>query len=80
MGYPDAACSMLILTPEQQAEFMHDRPVVFSPAAGAWGRQESTLIALAKATSAILRPAIAAAHQNALASLASKKKPHRKLQ
>jgi len=72
MGYPDQTRAMLILTPEQQAEFMHDFPEVFFPAPGAWGRQGSTVIALPKATKAVLQPAIAAAHQKALAALAAK--------
>jgi hypothetical protein len=33
MGYPDATHAMVRLTPEQQAEFMHDHPEVFSPCA-----------------------------------------------
>ena len=50
LGYPDETRAMVILTPEQQAEFLHDYPEVFAPAAGAWGRDGSTTIALPKAT------------------------------
>jgi YjbR len=77
LGYPDHTRAMVILTPEQQAEFIHDYPEVFAPCAGAWGRNGSTSIALPKATKAIMQPAVQAAWQNALAaaSAAKKKKP-----
>ena len=39
---------MVQLTPEQQAEFMHDHPQVFSPAAGKWGQKGSTIVNLSK--------------------------------
>ncbi len=58
LGYPDETRAMVILTPEQQAEFLHDSPEVFSPAAGAWGRNGSTTICLPKAKKAILQPAV----------------------
>lgn len=74
LGYPDATWAMVILTPEQQAEFMHDFPEVYSPAAGAWGRNGSTSISLPKAKKVILQPAVEAAWQNAIASAAAKKK------
>jgi|SRR5664279_3098126 len=79
LGYPDETCAMVILTPEQQAELLHDHPEVFAPAAGAWGHNGSTTIALPKVTKAILQPAIQAARQKALAatSAAKKKKPSR---
>jgi hypothetical protein len=79
LGYPDETRAMVILTPEQQAEFIHDYPEVFAPAAGAWGRNGSTTICLPKATKAILQPAVQGAWQKALvaASAAKKKKPVR---
>lgn len=76
MGYPDALHAMVKLTPEQQAEFLHDYPDLFSPAAGAWGRQGSTVISLPRAKKSILQPAVQAAWQNAVtAATATKKKP-----
>src|SRR3954467_12464138 len=39
----------LMLTPEVQAEFLADRPDVFLPVAGGWGRMGATHIRLAKA-------------------------------
>jgi hypothetical protein len=66
LGYPDTSRGMVQLTPEQQAEFMHDHPLVFLPAAGAWGRGGSTLVELRKATKAVLQTAIEAAYKNAV--------------
>jgi len=48
LGSPDAAWGMVKLPLDEQqklVEAMHD---AFSPAAGAWGRQGSTLVRLAK--------------------------------
>lgn len=80
IGYPDPSHAMVKLTPEQQADFMHDFPEVFSPAAGAWGRQGSTVISLPQAKKAILQPAVQAAWQNAVTAAAKpkKKKPTRR--
>jgi YjbR len=74
MGYPDPTHAMVKLTTEQQAEFIHDCPDVFSPAAGAWGRQGSTVISLPQAKGAILQPAVQAAWQNAITAAAASKK------
>jgi predicted DNA-binding protein (MmcQ/YjbR family) len=66
LGYPDDTRGMVQLTPEQQTEFMHDHPLVFSPAAGAWGRKGSTIVCLPKATKPILKTAVEAAYKNAV--------------
>ncbi len=66
LGYPDQTRGMVQLTPEQQAELMHDHPLVFSPAAGAWGRNGSTIVHLPKATKAVLQTAVAAAYKKAV--------------
>src|SRR3984957_13733568 len=39
----------LMLTPEQQAEFVAEQPEVFVPIAGGWGRMGATHIRLAAA-------------------------------
>jgi hypothetical protein len=65
MGYPDEKHAMVKLTPEQQAELIHDHPEVFSPCAGKWGEQGATSINLKKAKKAIIQRAIEAARQNA---------------
>ena len=74
LGYPDQTRGMVQLTPEQQAEFINDHPLVFSPAAGAWGRNGSTIVDLPKATRAVLQVAVEAAHKNAVAK-SSKRAP-----
>jgi YjbR protein len=74
MGYPDETRAMVKLTPEQQAEFLNDFPEVFSPASGAWGRQGSTVICLAKAKKAVMQPAVQAAWQNAVAATGAPRK------
>jgi hypothetical protein len=63
---------MVQLTPEQQSEFMHDHPQVFSPAAGKWGQNGSTIVNLPKATKAVLTTAVEAAWKNAITKSAKK--------
>jgi hypothetical protein len=48
----------LMLTPEQQAAFIEERPDVFVPIAGGWGRMGMTHIRLAKATEEVLAGAL----------------------
>jgi len=74
LGYPDASRAMVKLTPEQQAEFVHDYPEVFSPVNGAWGRQGCTSVLLPKARKVEMQRAIEAARQNAEAAIASRKR------
>jgi hypothetical protein len=70
LAHPDDTRGMVQLTPEQQAEFMHDHPLVFSPAAGKWGQNGSTLVYLPKATKAVAEPAARAAWNNAMSKSA----------
>jgi YjbR len=51
----------LMLTPEQQAEFVQEMPDVFLPIKGGWGRMGSTHIRLAQATEDVLAGALRAA-------------------
>jgi hypothetical protein len=51
----------LMLTPDQQAEFVAEAPDVFLPVAGGWGRMGATHIRLAKATEDVLAGALQAA-------------------
>ncbi len=44
----------LMLTPEQQAEFVRELPEVFLPVHGGWGRMGATHIRLAKASEDVL--------------------------
>lgn len=77
LGYPNDTRAMIKLTPEQQADFVHDYPAVFAPASGAWGRQGSTSVCLPKGRKAELSGAVEAAWRNALAAppTRSKRKP-----
>jgi hypothetical protein len=75
LGYPDQTRGMVRLTPEQQAEFMHDQPQVFSPAAGKWGLNGSTIVNLPKATKTVLKTAVEAAWKNAIGKAAKKARP-----
>lgn len=51
----------LMLTPEQQAAFVEERPDLFVPIKGGWGRMGSTHIVLAKADEDSLTGALATA-------------------
>ena len=48
----------LMLTPEQQAEFVRELPEVFLPIHGGWGRMGATHIRLAKAHEDVLAGAL----------------------
>lgn len=48
----------LMLTPEIQAGFLEDRPDVFLPIAGGWGRMGMTHIRLAEATEDVMEGAL----------------------
>ena len=51
----------LMITPEMQAAFVEDRPEVFLPIAGGWGRMGMTHIVLAKADKDVLTGALRSA-------------------
>ncbi len=53
----------LMLTPEQQADFVREMPELFLPVHGGWGRMGATHIRLAKATEDVLTGALRAAWQ-----------------
>jgi len=72
LSHPDDTRGMVHLTPEQQAEFMHDHPQVFSPAAGKWGENGSTVVNLAKGTKETLKLAVEAAWRRGLKEAAKK--------
>lgn len=54
----DETRGMASLTPDEQFEFMKRAPEVFVPAAGAWGRQGSTMIVLANADEEMVGEAV----------------------
>jgi hypothetical protein len=47
LGSPDKLWGMVKITPEQQQTYLQNEPEVFTPAAGAWGRNGCTLVRLA---------------------------------
>ena len=51
----------LMLTPEQQAEFVRELPKVFLPVVGGWGKTGATHIRLAQANEGVLAGALRAA-------------------
>jgi len=57
----DQGYGNLMLTPEQQAEFVRELPEVFLPIHGGWGRMGMTHIRLAKASEDVLVGALRAA-------------------
>ncbi|HEY2711896.1 MAG TPA: MmcQ/YjbR family DNA-binding protein [Chthoniobacterales bacterium] len=56
LGYPDELHGMVKLTPKQQAEVMAAAPGAFYPAAGAWGRNGSTVVLLSQVIPRELEP------------------------
>jgi len=65
LAYPDKSWGMVKLTPEQQAEFVHDEPEIFVPVKGGWGRKGATSVCLKAAKKNAVRLALAAAWRNA---------------
>jgi hypothetical protein len=71
----DETRGMASLTPDEQFEFMKRAPEVFVPAAGAWGRQGSTMIVLAKADEEMVGEAVTLAWKRINAAARSKPAP-----
>ena len=69
----DERTGMVKVTPEEQAVLLRDYPKVFTPAAGAWGRQGCTLVHLDGATLRVVRPAMQLAYELAISTPPSKK-------
>lgn len=57
----------LMLTPEQQADFVAEMPGLFIPVAGGWGRMGATHVRLATATEDVLAGALRTAYNLRLA-------------
>jgi hypothetical protein len=57
----DQGYGNLMLTPQQQADFVGEMPEVFLPVPGGWGRMGATHIRLAKANEDMLTGALHAA-------------------
>ena len=63
LGWPDKNWGMVRLAPELQDALVRAEPDAFKPANGAWGRQGSTMVCLAKADAVMLKDAIKSAWQ-----------------
>jgi hypothetical protein len=61
---PDEAWGVLMLSPEQQMEWLHSDSKAFVPAKGAWGRRGCTQVLLKSVDAATLRKALSAAWRN----------------
>jgi len=61
LGYPDATCGMVKLTPIEQRMFVEAEPKAFQPCDGAWGRRGATSVKLSDVKKATLRRALEAA-------------------
>jgi hypothetical protein len=70
----DEQTGMVAVTPEEQAELLRDHPDVFTPAAGAWGRQGCTLVRLSEASPRVVKPALLLAWQRVTAKPAPRRR------
>lgn len=68
----DESSGMVRLSPDEQAEFMEASPRNFVPAAGAWGRQGCTLVAIANVNENVLGEAVTLAWQAAVRASVAK--------
>ncbi len=73
----DLRHGMVVLTPDQQQELIRREPAIFSPEAGAWGRQGSTRVSLASADTEVIGEALTLAWQNVAARAGRKRKTRR---
>lgn len=67
----------LMLSPDEQQEFLRTHPKTFTPASGAWGRQGCTMVRLAGAPTGAVRGALVMAYERVL-SLPRRKPAARK--
>jgi len=66
----------LILTPEQQAQFVNEAPKIFLPIRGGWGRNGATHVVLAAANEDLLQGALRTAWKLRIGK--NTKKPRKK--
>jgi hypothetical protein len=70
----DKGYGNLMLSPEQQADFVRELPDVFLPVPGGWGRMGATHIRLAKASEDLLAGALRTAWKRRIEMNATVKK------
>ncbi len=61
LGHPNADSGVVMLRPDQQADFVEAEPDAFVPVKGAWGRRGATTVRLADASRKSVRIALEAA-------------------
>ena len=71
--HADNKWGMVILTPEQQQQFMADAPDVFVPESGAWGRQGCTAVKLDAVEEELLGEAMTLAWRNRIEKSSAKR-------
>lgn len=64
LGYPNEHTGVVMLSPNEQEQFVRANPTTFSPVKGTWGRRGSTQVNLGTITAATLRRAILAGWRN----------------
>lgn len=62
--HADGVWGVVMLTPEQQQDFIADAPGVFKPASGAWGVKGCTMVLLEKVNKKVLTTALRTAWEN----------------
>lgn len=78
VGYPDAAWGMVILTPEDQAEWVRSHPAAFAPVKGKWGEGGSTNVRLAAVDEETLGEVLTLARQLAEAKQSARRPARRR--
>ena len=62
--HADGERGVVMLTPEQQQDFIADAPDVFTPASGSWGVKGCTMVLLKKAKPKVVTLALRSAWEN----------------
>ena len=71
---PGEEAGVVKLSPDEQRELIRLHPAMFTPAAGAWGRQGWTVVRLAAAKKSAVRTAILLAHQGIISQPAPRRR------
>lgn len=74
----DEQTGVVMLSSDEQREYMREHPETFSPAAGAWGRQGWTTVSLASADAGAVRSAVLLAWQRVVSKPPRRAKAKRK--
>jgi hypothetical protein len=61
LSYPNTDSGVVMLRPDQQADFVEAEPGIFVPVKGAWGRRGATTVRLTDASRKSVRIALEAA-------------------